>query len=140
MKKKPELEDEEQDLQVIKAVAQAWHCHSNSSKYTAEFDAHRQKFKNKPSRFKLEAMKKLSGMENGGSNWDFGQSLWDSYEIVTISKRLEAALVLDHPFPESGYVPIRLSKKGRESKHSLRSLFNLTSRRFDEADIPRDDG
>ncbi|XVF08425.1 hypothetical protein REPUB_Repub07fG0002600 [Reevesia pubescens] len=60
MKKKHELkleEDGNKDLEIIKAVAQAWHCHSSgSSRPINEFDAYRRNFKAKPSRFKLEAM------------------------------------------------------------------------------------
>ncbi|KAK9108224.1 hypothetical protein Syun_024235 [Stephania yunnanensis] len=115
MKKKSERDKEEhhrqqqQELEILKAVAQAWHAHSGSCRTTNEFEANRRQFKNKPTRFKAEASKSTSLKNvtssniNGSSsssssrsmNWDFGQSLWDSYEIVTVSKRLEETLVLD---------------------------------------------
>ncbi|XP_022737371.1 uncharacterized protein LOC111290354 [Durio zibethinus] len=102
MKKKLELEDDHnKDLEIIKAVAQAWHCHSSCSRSTNEFDAYRRNFKGKPSRFKLEAMSKSSVKAKdyiATPNWDFGQSLWDSYELVTVAKKLETGLVFDDPF------------------------------------------
>ncbi|KAA8542241.1 hypothetical protein F0562_023623 [Nyssa sinensis] len=138
MKKKLELEDEHE---ILKAVAQAWHSHSSStSRPTNEFDAYRLNFKSKPSRFKLEAMNKPLAKDHGSTHWDFGQSLWDSYEIVTVSKRLEAGLVLDHQFSALDDTN-RIVKKPKESKNSLRNLFNrVSSRRFNEADIPREAG
>ncbi|KAI5665134.1 hypothetical protein M9H77_24457 [Catharanthus roseus] len=141
MKKNQQLENEEQDLEIIKAVAQAWHGHSGSSRTTSEFDANRQNFKARPSRFKIEAMNnKVSSTAVSDKNgmittWDFGQSLWDSYEIVAVSKKLEAGLVLDHKFSVVDE-PIPISKGRKESKNSLRNLFNkMSSRRFDDADI-----
>ncbi|KAF8399789.1 hypothetical protein HHK36_015659 [Tetracentron sinense] len=98
MKKK--IEPEEQELEILKAVAQAWHGHSGKTRPTNEFDAYKRNFNSKPTRFKVEATNKFS-KEGVGSNWDFGKSLWDSYEIVTMSKRLESGLVLDHPMPGS---------------------------------------
>ncbi|KAJ6294140.1 hypothetical protein OIU76_022260 [Salix suchowensis] len=90
----------QRELEILKAVAQAWHGHSGSPRSTSEHDAYRQNFQSKPSRFKLEAMNKSSAakmVEN--VSWDFRQSLWDSHEIVTVSRRLERELVLDHdPF------------------------------------------
>ncbi|XP_065874808.1 uncharacterized protein [Euphorbia lathyris] len=114
---------ENQQLEILKAVAQAWLCHSGSSrKSTNEYDAYRRNFPFKASRFKLETLK-----TNNVSTryWDFNQSLLDSYEIVTLSKRLERGLVLDD---ES-----RVHRRRRESSNSLRSLFNrLASRRFNQ--------
>ncbi|GLU12650.1 hypothetical protein SLE2022_293140 [Rubroshorea leprosula] len=139
MKKRPELEDDDShrhDLELIKAVAQAWHSHSGSSSPTNEFNAHRRNFRGKPSRFKLEAMNKMQDKGIGAANWDFRQSLWDSYEIVTVTKRLEAGLVLDIPFLESGDSS-RVHRKRKESKNSLRKLFNrVSSGRFNQANIP----
>ncbi|KAG5618074.1 hypothetical protein H5410_017898 [Solanum commersonii] len=104
MKKKQEPhQDEQHDVEILKAVAQAWHGHSSSRGTTAEFDAHRHNFKNKPSRFKLEAINKATSREYDGtiSRWDFSQSLWDSYEILNVSKKLETGLMLDHPLDGS---------------------------------------
>lgn len=139
MKKKPEVEDE-QDLEILKAVAQAWYNHSGSSRPMNEFDAYLSNFKGNPSRFKLEAMSKSSSANDSshGATWDFGQSLWDSYEIVTLSRRLETGLLSDNPFVELDS-PNRVRRRRKESRHSLRSLFNqISSRRFTEADTPRD--
>ncbi|KAF5743726.1 hypothetical protein HS088_TW08G00313 [Tripterygium wilfordii] len=136
MKKKVEHEDDgdEKEQEVLKAVAQAWHSHSGSCRPLNEFDAHRRKIKNKPTRFKIEAMNKQSSTPAVKPNWDFKQSLWDSYEIVAVSKRLETGLVLDdnnyNPFEETS----RVHRRQKESKNSLRNLFNLvSSRRFKES-------
>ncbi|CAK7357302.1 unnamed protein product [Dovyalis caffra] len=140
MKKKSEHEDanDQHDLEILKAVAQAWHGHSGSSRSTNEYDAYRQNFQSKPSRFKLEAMNKLSAKRVESANWDFKRSLWDSYEIVNVSKRLERGLVLDGPF--SGVdAQKRVYRRKREGKNSLRNLFNMTSRRFNEDEVPRED-
>ncbi|GAV65134.1 hypothetical protein CFOL_v3_08649 [Cephalotus follicularis] len=127
MKKKLEVEHE-QELEILKAVAQAWHSHSGSSKVTNEYDAHRRNFKSQPSRFKVEAMNKSLGKDVASAHWDFGQSLWDSYEIVAVSKRLTG---LDYMS--------RVRRRPKEKKNSLRNLFNRTcSRRFVEAVTPRE--
>lgn len=153
MKKRLELEEggviDEREVEIMKAVAQAWYNHSKSLGPTNEFDARKRNFRGKFSRFKIEAMTKrsssssLSSSSNSKANssWDFGQSLWDSYEIVTLSKRLETGLVFDNPFsdqPHSG--SDRVHRKRKESKHSLRNLFSQMSlRRFNEDKIPRYD-
>ncbi|KAI3763166.1 hypothetical protein L1987_53617 [Smallanthus sonchifolius] len=131
---------EEQDLEIIKAVAQAWlgHTTATSPPYsTNEFDARRLNFKNKPTRFKLEAMTKPTRNNNNNNSygfsasWDFQQSLWDSYEIVSVSRRLERGLLLEDEFNESSKG--KVGKRKKESKNSLRNIFNQTSsRRFDE--------
>lgn len=138
MKKKQEPhQDEQHDVEILKAVAQAWHGHSSSRGTTAEFDAHRHNFKNKPSRFKLEAINKATSREYDGtiSRWDFSQSLWDSYEILNVSKKLETGLMLDHPLDGS----IQIGQKRKESKNSLRKLLNrVSSRRYNEAESTLD--
>lgn len=139
MKKKLKVEDK-QDLEILKAVAQAWHNRSSSSRPMNEFDAYLRNFKGNPSRFKLEAMRKSSSANDSshGATWDFGQSLCDSYEIVTLSRRLETGLLSDNPFVELDS-PSRVHRRRKESRHSLRNLFNrISSRRFTEADIPRE--
>lgn len=136
---KHEEEDQEDDTEILKAVAQAWHGHSSSSKpatTTSEFDAHRRYFKGKPTRFKIEAINMATRKDQRGSStsWDFRQSLWDSYEIVSVSKKLEMGLALDDPFSEQENGRVRRRK---ESKNSLRNLFNkMSSRRFSEEDMP----
>ncbi|PKU61685.1 uncharacterized protein LOC110106616 [Dendrobium catenatum] len=131
--------DENQDLELLKAVAQAWHAHAGDANPTNEFDARRAACPHirRPSRFKLEA---AAAAAREVSSWDFSRSLWDSYELITIAKQLEACnLGLDQPMPSppvsaGGQLP---GKRRRESKNSLRSLFSKTSsRRFDERDIP----
>ncbi|XP_042041115.1 uncharacterized protein LOC121786540 [Salvia splendens] len=129
MKRNQKQEEEEDDTELLKAVAQAWNAHSASSKAAAEFDAHRLYFKRRPSRFKLEAMRKPTkrGDDDSQKSWDFGQSLWDSYEILSVSKKLETGLVSDDPFSDE---QLRRSRR-RESNNSLRNLFNkMSSRRF----------
>ncbi|XP_011040500.1 PREDICTED: uncharacterized protein LOC105136743 [Populus euphratica] len=99
MKNKSEHEDDHKhELEILKGVAQSWHAHSVSSTSTSEYDKYRQNFQSKPSRFKLEAMNKSSAKRVERANWDFKQSLWDSYEIVNVYKRLERGLVLDDSF------------------------------------------
>ncbi|KAJ4827188.1 hypothetical protein Tsubulata_016773 [Turnera subulata] len=141
----------EQELEILKAVAQAWHAHSGSLRSTNECDARRLNFQPRPSRFRLEATNKLSGssrsskkvVSSGTSTtttapkWDFRQSLLDSYEIVSVSKRLERGLELDDPLVSGLDSGSRVHRRRRESKNSLRNLFNLvSSRRFNEADVP----
>ncbi|KAI0492772.1 hypothetical protein KFK09_027048 [Dendrobium nobile] len=135
--------DENQDLELLKAVAQAWHAHAGDANPTNEFDARRaaRPHLRRPSRFKLEAAAAAAAAAaREDSSWDFSRSLWDSYELITIAKQLEACnLGLDQPMPSP---PVsgggqRPGKRRRESKNSLRSLFSKTSsRRFDERDIP----
>ncbi|XP_029122335.2 uncharacterized protein [Elaeis guineensis] len=121
---KPEHIDDG-DLELLKAVAQAWHAQSGKPRPTQESDAQKKNhFKRQPSRFKLEAIAMASKASQ--SNWDFSQSLWDAYEIVTLSKKLEANLALDQPMlspPES----TRPGKRARESKNSLKNLLQRTS-------------
>jgi hypothetical protein len=134
-KKEEAIEDyDQQNLEIIKAVAQARLSHSatsSSSSSTNEFDAHRLKFISRPSRFKLQSQIESSKQ----TPWDFGQSLWDSYEIVNVSRKLEAGLLLDYgldhePSQSQSQIPV----KKKESKNSLRNLLNLkSSRRFDES-------
>ncbi|GAB2269760.1 hypothetical protein Dimus_004682 [Dionaea muscipula] len=133
-------------IEILKAAAQAWlGSHDSESDY-GEFDVHRIHFQPKPSRFKLEVIKKLTAKETAPaiitSTWDFNHnSLWDPYEIVAVSKRLERGLVLDYEF--SGLFVDEIDGKGkpsvartsrkRESENSLRNLFNkLSSRKFNE--------
>ncbi|KAH0450944.1 hypothetical protein IEQ34_021636 [Dendrobium chrysotoxum] len=134
--------DENQDLELLKAVAQAWHAHAGDANPTNEFHARRaaRSHFGRPSRFKLEAEAAAAAAPAAGSSWDFSRSLWDSYELITIAKQLEACnLGLDQPMPSP---PVsgggqRQGKRRRESKNSLRSLFcKASSRRFDERDIP----
>lgn len=143
MKKKLQ-QNHDRELEILKAVAQAWQSHSaGSSRPMTEFDARLRNFKGRlPSRFKLEAMRKsasFSARESGTyATWDFGQSLWDAYELVAVSKRLESGLLLDDK--SLGELDDN-HRRHRESKNSLRNLFdNRSSRRYNsEASIPHSD-
>ncbi|KAH6770590.1 hypothetical protein C2S52_015393 [Perilla frutescens var. hirtella] len=137
--KKNQKHGDHHDVEILKAVAQAWHGHSSSSKaaeaaLTSEFDAHRMYFKGRLSRFKLEAMSGATKTYQCGKSWDFGQSLWDSYEIISVSKKLETGLVLNDPFSALNEEQRGVMRR-KESNNSLRSLFNrMSSRRFREED------
>lgn len=147
MKKKLQ-QNHDQELEILKAVAQAWQSHSaDSSRPMTEFDARLRNFKGRlPSRFKLEAMRKsasFSATDSGTySTWDFGQSLWDAYELVAVSKRLESGLLLDDKsLGELDGSSACVHRRRRESKNSLRNLFdNRSSRRYNsEPNIPHSD-
>ncbi|KAL5988139.1 hypothetical protein ACLOJK_035902 [Asimina triloba] len=139
MKKKEE--EQEIEIEILKAVAQAWHGRSGSPRPMKDYETqptHAQSRIKPCSRFKLEAIKELSqsGSESSRrSTWDFSQSLWDSYEIVTLSKKLEDGMVLDHPMDGPGPV---LRRRTRESKNSLRNMFHRisSSRRYGGVKIP----
>ncbi|KAI9108912.1 hypothetical protein K1719_020217 [Acacia pycnantha] len=142
MKKDPELDllhhQQQRDLEILKAVAQAIYSRSCSSRHISEFEAHRRNFKCKPSRFQPTARSLAMEKTGVASSWDFNQSLWDSYELVSVSRRLETGLGLDtdDPFSFSNLNRF-LRRRGQESKNSLRSLFNqMPSRRFNENQVP----
>ncbi|ONK58746.1 uncharacterized protein A4U43_C09F16230 [Asparagus officinalis] len=134
--------DARDQLELLKAVAQAWHSQTGNPKPTNE-DAEAQKinrlgFKPRPSRFKVEASMSMASRRgqpassnSSGASWNFSGSLLDSYEIVTLAKKLEASLALDHPMSSSA----RNGKRSRaESKNSLRNLFyRASSKRFTAA-------
>lgn len=132
-----------QSTEILKAVAQAWYSHSGHSRPITEFQGPPTTFTPNPSRFYLQATSTMSMNMNMNYNnhrsssttcsWDFNESLWDSYELVAVSRRLETSLDLDlshhdDPFAHLPPIPRRLRK---ESKNSLRNLFNqISSRRF----------
>nr|CAD1820078.1 unnamed protein product [Ananas comosus var. bracteatus] len=143
-------------LEVLKAAAQAWHAQSGNPKPTSSelrtagstgSSAHPRR---SCSRFRLEAIRSAATADRNGvvgfytnssssssvsGTWDFAQSLWDSYEIVAVSKKLEASLAFDadgeadrRPVPPGRAVVVRRSgKRSRESKNSLRNLFHRVS-------------
>ncbi|EPS67358.1 hypothetical protein M569_07417 [Genlisea aurea] len=117
-------EDSNSAEEILKAAAQAWRGHSGNSKSgsaTSEFEAHRKRFSQKPTRFRLEAMTRTKKDEE---RWDFEKSLWDSYEIVAVTKRLERELVFEGRF----YDAIEEGKKRRRRRRrSLRDLFTISS-------------
>ncbi|KAG7541611.1 hypothetical protein ISN45_Aa07g016800 [Arabidopsis thaliana x Arabidopsis arenosa] len=136
MRKKQEAKDEREEeeenkkrLELMKAAAQAWLSHSQTSKRTvSEFEAQRKHafVKGKASRFKTEA---LSAKHHPSFlDWEFGQSLWDPYEILSVSKKLERELTLEEQtFSSSDNGLKKKKKKNRDSRNSLRSLFNRSS-------------
>ncbi|KAG7617199.1 hypothetical protein AtNW77_Chr4g0301901 [Arabidopsis thaliana] len=139
MRKKREAKDEDEEeeeekkkrLELMKAAAQAWLSHSQTSKHTVlEFDAQRKHafVKGKASRFKTEA---LSAKHHPSFlDWEFGQSLWDPYEILSVSKKLERELTLEEQtFSSSDNDGLKKmkKKKTRDSRNSLRSLFTRSS-------------
>ncbi|KAJ4761968.1 Methylthioribose-1-phosphate isomerase [Rhynchospora pubera] len=119
---------EDPALEIVKAAAQAWLAHAAHPKSaTTESEMRKDTFMRRPSRFQLEVLKlSMQREKEAQSAWNFSHSLWDPYEIVAVSKRLETGLVLEHvpPVPfasraESG----RFTKRGRESTNSFRKLF-----------------
>ena len=115
------------EIELLKAVAQAWHGQADNPGPTGEFHVATAAKKKggavgpRPSRFMIEAAEECK------RRWDFRQSLWDSYEIVTLSKRLESGLVVeDQTAMERGAPAVRRTK--RESKRSLRNLLRVRPR------------
>uniref|UniRef100_A0A7N0VEF4 Uncharacterized protein n=1 Tax=Kalanchoe fedtschenkoi TaxID=63787 RepID=A0A7N0VEF4_KALFE len=122
------------ELEIIKAVAQASLACSSFPRQASEseYDTRMAKFKPRPSRFKAEAGASRHRGSVGGGYWDFKQSLWDPYEILTVSKRLEDGMVAVEREFRGPYCPRNSPKPRRESKNSLRSLFSqLSLTRFD---------
>ncbi|KAL9668113.1 hypothetical protein QQ045_002488 [Rhodiola kirilowii] len=122
--------------EILKAVTQAWHEHTNkSSTYGKKVDPCRKKFRASPSKFKMERLSDVVEINGKGGDadryWDFGQSLRDSYEIVKVYKRLKDSMVLE----DSSEMPYCTKECGigtsREGINSLRYLFDqMSSRRF----------
>jgi hypothetical protein len=136
------------DVELLKAVAQAWYAHSGNPRPSRTDDdgvgARRvgaQRYR--PSRFKLEAAAAAAAAQRRRS-WDFAQSLWDTYELVTIAQRIESSLAI---IDEAAAAPTQRAvaddgarrgggggKRPREGRRSLRSLFHRSSsRRFEES-------
>ncbi|KAF7084721.1 hypothetical protein CFC21_088266 [Triticum aestivum] len=142
------------DIELVKAVAQAWYAHSGNprpSRAPADDDdgagmgARRAGApRYRPSRFKLEAAAAAAAAKPPNSRpWDFTQSLWDTYELVTVAQKIESSLAI---VDEATARPARRAftnedatrggggKRARESRRSLRSLFRRSSsRRFEES-------
>ncbi|KAG2659522.1 uncharacterized protein LOC120707220 [Panicum virgatum] len=144
------------DLELLKAVAQAWHAHSGNPRPSRasetggdDSDApgaggartRAGASRHRPSRFKLEAMAAAAAAAAAPPReaaWDFARSLWDTYELVSVARKLESGLVIaDHaaaaPAVPRGGDARGAGKRAKESGRSLRSLFlRSTSRRFGE--------
>ncbi|KAF7089818.1 hypothetical protein CFC21_092692 [Triticum aestivum] len=143
------------DIELVKAVAQAWYAHSGNprpSRAPADDDdgaglgARRVGApRYRPSRFKLEAAAAAAAAAKPPNSrpWDFTQSLWDTYELVTVAQKIESSLAI---VDEATARPPRRAftnedatrggggKRARESRRSLRSLFRRSSsRRFEDS-------
>ncbi|CAD6243825.1 unnamed protein product [Miscanthus lutarioriparius] len=139
------------DVELLKAVAQAWHAQSGNPRPSSRASGTGAKdpaggagararagaAPHRPSRFKLEAMAAAAAPDARARerSWDFSQSLWDPYELVAVARRLESGLVIaDHAAaaPQDGSDARGAGeKRGRESGRSLRNLFlRSTSKRF----------
>ncbi|TKW40069.1 hypothetical protein SEVIR_1G221833v4 [Setaria viridis] len=137
------------DVELLKAVAQAWHAQSGNPRPSRasetggdDSDAagagalpRAGAARHRPSRFKREAVAAAAAAPPRETAWDFAQSLLDTYELVAVARRLESGLVIaDHAAAAALAVPPReAGKRARESRRSLRSLLlGSTSRRFEE--------
>ncbi|KAF8693651.1 hypothetical protein HU200_039061 [Digitaria exilis] len=141
---------DEVDVELLKAVAQAWHAQLGNPRPSSraagdDSDAGVRRrdgaaARRRPSRFKLEAMAAAANASapppREEAPWDFAQSLLDTYELVAVARRLESGLVVADQVAGSAAtdVPREQGKRGRESGRSLRSLLlRSTPRRFGEA-------
>ncbi|CAN6232293.1 unnamed protein product [Urochloa humidicola] len=138
------------DVELLKAVAQAWHAQSGNPRPSRASDAGgddsdaaagagaRPRVRHRPSRFKLEAMAAAAAVAPPREMaWDFAQSLWDTYELVAVTRKIESSLAIaDHAAAATTAapaVPRGAGKWARESGRKLRSLFlRSTPRRFEE--------
>ncbi|KAG2263257.1 hypothetical protein Bca52824_070336 [Brassica carinata] len=88
-----EEEEVKKRVEVLKAAAQAWLSRSiNSESNVLEFEARRKKAF-------VRGIVVYYNKEASSSSlilvWEYGQSLWDPYEILSVSKKLERALTLE---------------------------------------------
>lgn len=142
MRKRLEAKDENEEevkkrVEMMKAAAQAWLSRSqNSESNVLEFEEARRKqafVRGKPSRFKMEeALLSTATKKHPHPSflvWEYGQSLWDPYEILSVYKKLERALTLEeYNFSADNAIK---KKKNRDSRNSLKSLrTSSSSRRF----------
>ncbi|CAM0945423.1 unnamed protein product [Alopecurus aequalis] len=141
------------DVELLKAVAQAWYAHSGNPRPSHAASADDEGVgarragapRYRPSRFKLEAAAAAAAAQKRRS-WDFAQSLWDTYELVTVAQKIESSLAI---IDEAAAAPMPRAvadegatrtggagggKRQREGRRSLRSLFHRSSsRRFEES-------
>ncbi|CAL5021121.1 unnamed protein product [Urochloa decumbens] len=128
------------DVEFLKAVAQAWHAQSGNPRPSPALEAagalpRSGAARHRPSRFKLEAMAAAAAVAPPReAAWDFAQSLWDTYELVAVARKLESGLVIADQAAAAAAapaVPWGAGKRVRESRRRLRSLFlRSTSRRL----------
>ena len=140
------------DVELLKAVAQAWHAHSGNPRPSRASETggddrdspgaggartRAGASRHRPSRFKLEAMAAAAAPPREAAR-DFARSLWDTYELVSVARKLESGLVIADHAAAAAAVPLGgdargAGKRAKESGRSLRSLFlRSTSRRFGE--------
>ncbi|KAL6634047.1 hypothetical protein ACP70R_026718 [Stipagrostis hirtigluma subsp. patula] len=141
------------DVELLKAVAQAWYAQSGNPRPSrassgGDDGAGTRRgvgagaARHRPSRFKLEAMAAAAAASASAAapprerSWDFARSLWDTYELVTVARKLESGLVVrDHGAAPPAVSPLAYAevgapgagKRGKESRRSLRSLFLRSS-------------
>ncbi|XP_022684302.1 uncharacterized protein LOC101775322 [Setaria italica] len=117
------------DVELLKAVAQAWHAQSGNPRPSRASET------SGDDSDAREAVAAAAAAPPRETAWDFAQSLLDTYELVAVARRLESGLVIaDHAAAAALAVPPReAGKRARESRRSLRSLLlRSTSRRFEE--------
>ncbi|KAF8086218.1 hypothetical protein N665_0632s0037 [Sinapis alba] len=144
MRKRREAKDEDEEeeeevkkkrVEVMKAAAQAWLSRSQNSESTVlEFEALRKQafVRGKPSRFKMEALLSTTTNKHRYPSflvWEHGQSLWDPYEILSVSKKLERALTLEEYTFSAGIMPSRRRTGTGTAETALKSLFTSSSSR-----------
>ena len=144
---------EDVDVELLKAVAQAWYAHSGNPRPSrasaapgdvdevAGVGARRAVGgaapRYRPSRFKLEAAAAAAAPLQSRKSWDFAQSLWDTYELVTVAQKIESSLIIADQLAaaapragaEDGATRGGGGKRARESRRSLRSMFLRSSHR-----------
>ncbi|XP_061374638.1 uncharacterized protein LOC133316863 [Gastrolobium bilobum] len=123
-RKKPKENTDE--LAVVKAAAWAWYQHGSGSegKATSEFDVTRTHRANRPSRYKLEAMR----MAKEGSQIHTKKPLLDPYEVQSISRQLDSLIESNHNKLENGTDNCgnaSLDIGGRRTKKKIRKWFWL---------------
>lgn len=144
MRKRREAKDENEEeegvkkrVEMMKAAAQAWLSRSqNSESNVLEFEKAQRKqafVRGKPSRFKMEeALLSTATKKHPHPSflvWEYGQSLWDPYEILSVYKKLERALTLEEYTFSADYVIKK--NKNRDSRTRVKSLLtSSSSRRF----------
>ncbi|KAK3158358.1 hypothetical protein QOZ80_2AG0136100 [Eleusine coracana subsp. coracana] len=133
------------DLELLKAVAQAWHAQSGNPRPSRAAEKSREEHvgarpragaaRYRPSRFKLEAMAVAAPAAESPAPserpWDFTRSLWDTYELVSVARKLESGLVIADYADDAPPAAVGGSrgegKRGRESRRSLRRLLLRSS-------------
>lgn len=95
------------ELALVKAAAWAWHQHGSGSegkaKSKSEFHATRTQHAARPSRYKLEAMRMAKEAKEEGSQIHTNKkSLFDTFEIQSISRQLDRLIEAGHDKLDNG--------------------------------------